>query len=133
MPPPTPLWWLQVCCHPSKAQTSTPWAVCYLLSPDRPQGLGWAKTTHSLSAWCLFLVLCTPALSVSPGLPLTAMGTGSTPEMSRPQRQGSVPIPKLFRQKTGSELFCLRGKERNLQGVSFWKITFLCMEGTLER
>lgn len=38
-----------------------------------------------------------------------------------------------LRQKTGSELFCPRGTERDLQGVSLWKITFLCVEGTLER
>lgn len=45
-------------------------------------------------AWCSFPPLCTPALSVSPGLPLptalTAVRAGSSPEMSGPWRQGSA-------------------------------------------
>lgn len=88
-------------------------------------GVGQGRSQLITTAWCLFPPLCTPALSVSPGLPLptalSAVGAGCTPEMSGPQRQGSVHHTKLLRQKPGSELFCPRGTERNLQGVVFGK------------
>lgn len=69
-------------------------------------GVGPCCSQFITSVWCLFPPLCTPALSVSPGLPLptalTAVGAGLTPEMSEPQRQGSVPTQS----SSDSVIFC---------------------------
>lgn len=99
-------------------------------------GVGQGCSQLIAPAWCLFPPLCALALSVSPGLPLptvlAALGAGSTLEMSALQRQGSVPT-----QSSADLSLALRssvqGDRKEPAGCAIWKITLLCVGGTLQR